>query len=82
MQSYALPPHDGLFEFKVKDLDRELAEMVEQYHSEGLDGVFESIGGMFLRTVPVYQSIDAAHQVAAYDDAVRMLTEKDLLVNT
>ena len=76
----AIPFVHGLFEFQVKNLDRELAEMVEQYHSEGLDGTFASVGGMFLRTVPVQQSIDVAHQVAAYDDAVRMLEEKDVIV--
>jgi NAD-dependent dihydropyrimidine dehydrogenase PreA subunit len=35
---------------------------------------------MFLRTVPVQQSIDATHQVAAYDDAVQMLKDNELIV--
>ena len=61
----AIPFVHGLFEFQVKDLDRELALMVEQYHAEAFDRAFASVGGMFLRTVPVRQSIDASHQVAA-----------------
>ena len=37
---------------------------------------------MFLRTVPVQESIDLPRNVAAYDDAVAMLREKDLIVVT
>ncbi len=37
---------------------------------------------MFLRTVPVQESVDIGHNVAAYDDAVAMLKEKDLIVVT
>jgi Fe-S-cluster-containing hydrogenase component 2 len=70
----------GLFEFQVKSLDRELAEMMEQYHKEGFSNNFHKIGGMFLRTIPVQRSVDVTHHVAAYDDAVEILKSSDPIV--
>ena len=76
----AIPFVHGLFEFQVKNLDRDLAEMMDQYHEEGFSRTFETIGGTFLRTVPVEKSIEVTHQVAAYDDAVKILKETELIV--
>lgn len=76
----AIPFVHGLFEFQLKNLDRELAEMMEQYHKEGFAGSFHKIGGMFLRTIPVHKSVDVTHHVAAYDDAVAILKSKDVIV--
>ena len=76
----AIPFVHGLFEFQVNNLDRELAGLVEQYHLEAFHKTFENSGGMFLRTVPVRESIDTARHVAAYDDAVRLLKEKETIV--
>jgi len=78
----AIPFVHGLFEFQVKDISLHLAELIEQYHKEGFNKAFENSGGMFLRTVPVQESVDIRHNVAAYDDAVAMLKEKDLIVVT
>jgi len=78
----AIPFVHGLFEFQVKDLGVELAELMDQYHKEGFKQTFKDIGGMFLRTVPVHASIEAGHNVAAYDDAVAMLKGKDPIVVT
>ena len=76
----AIPFVHGLFEFQLKSLDRELAEMVEQYHKEGFANNFQNIGGMFLRTIPVQKSVDVTHHVAVYDDAVEILKSKDKIV--
>lgn len=76
----AIPFVHGLFEFQVKDLDPDLAKMVDQYHEEGFNRTFEKIGGMFLRTIPVQKSIHVTHHVAAYDDAVSILSEKETIV--
>lgn len=76
----AIPFVHGLFEFQLKNLDRELAEMMEQYHKEGFASSFHKIGGMFLRTIPVHKSVDVTHHVAAYDDAVEILKSKDTIV--
>jgi electron transport complex protein RnfB len=76
----AIPFVHGLFEFQLKSLDRELAEMMEQYHKEGFSNNFHKIGGMFLRTIPVQKSVDVTHHVAAYDDAVEILKSRDKIV--
>jgi len=76
----ATPFVHGLFEFQVKDLDKNLAELMDRYYEEGFSRAFEGSGGMFLRTVPVQESVDLTRQVAAYDDAVAILREKELIV--
>jgi ferredoxin len=76
----AIPFVHGLFEFQVKTLDRELAELVEQYQQEGFDRSLSQNAGAFLRTVPVQQSIDVVHNVAAYEDACRILRSKEKIV--
>jgi len=76
----AIPFVHGLFEFQVKNLDRELAEMMEQYHKEGFANSFHKIGGMFLRPIPVQRSVEVTHHVAAYDDAVEILKSRDPIV--
>ncbi|MGE5838445.1 MAG: 4Fe-4S ferredoxin [Deltaproteobacteria bacterium] len=76
----AIPFVHGLFEFQLKNLDRELAEMMERYHGEGFSESFHNIGGMFLRTIPVQRSVDVTHHVAAYDDAVEILKFRDHIV--
>lgn len=76
----AIPFVHGLFEFQVKTLDRELAELVEQYQQEGFDQSLSQNAGAFLRTVPVQQSIDVVHNVAAYEDACQILRSKEKIV--
>ena len=76
----AIPFVHGLFEFQVKHLDRELATMVAQYFEEAFDKAMQAGADYFLRPIPVHQSIDARHRVAAYDDAVEILKSKPRIV--
>jgi Fe-S-cluster-containing hydrogenase component 2 len=76
----AIPFVHGLFEFQVKHLDRQLALMMEQYAEEGFDKAMQGGADYFLRPIPVHQSIDARHHVAAYDDAVSLLKSKPRIV--
>lgn len=78
----AIPFVHGLFEFQIKNLDRELASMIEQYHKEGFDKCFYEIGGMFLRTIPIRESINITQHIAAYDDATEILKSKNDIVVT
>jgi len=78
----AIPFIHGLFEFQVKNLDRELAEMVEQYFEEGFDAAMQKGADYFLRPIPVHQSIDARQHVASYDDALAILKSKPRIVVT
>jgi len=70
----------GIFEYQVRDLDRDLSEMVWRYFDEAFHETFWDAGQYFMRTVPIQQSIEASQRVAPYDDAVELLRSKDQIV--
>ncbi len=78
----AIPFIHGLYEFQVKRLDPEFAEMGEQYMKEGLDQAMAGGAEYFLRTIPVNASVDVTQQVASYDDACEILRSRKLIVVT
>jgi electron transport complex protein RnfB len=78
----AIPFVHGLFEFQVKNLSKDLALMMEQYEKEGFDRALQGSGGYFLRTIPIQRAVDTTQHIAAYEDAVEMLRQKDLIVIT
>jgi len=78
----AIPFVHGLYEFQVKNLKPDFAEMAKQYFDEAFDGVMQAGADYFLRTIPVQQSIDATRNVASYDDAVEILRSKSFIVIT
>lgn len=78
----AIPFVHGLFEFQVKNLKRDFAEMVKQYFEEAFDKTLQEGAEYFLRTIPVNQSIDVTYNVANYDDAVEILKSKSRIVIT
>jgi Pyruvate/2-oxoacid:ferredoxin oxidoreductase delta subunit len=78
----AIPFVHGLFEFQVKNLDRELAEMVGRYSEEAFDRAMQQSADYFLRTVPVQRSVDLTQHIASHEDAVAMLRSKPSIVVT
>ncbi len=77
-----IPFVHGLFEFQVKSLDRELAEMVGRYSEEAFDRAMQHSADYFLRTVPVQRSVDLTQHIASHEDAVAMLRGKSSIVVT
>jgi Pyruvate/2-oxoacid:ferredoxin oxidoreductase delta subunit len=75
-----IPFVHGLFEFQVKNLKRDLAEMVREYFEEAFDASIQESAEYFLRTIPVNRSIDATYNVASYDDAAEILKSKSRIV--
>lgn len=69
----------GLYEFQVKRLDRELEDLMEQYFDQRLNQSIAEADGLLLRTVPVEKSIVPEHHVAAFDDAVAIIKNKDII---
>lgn len=67
----------GSYEFQLKNLDRELAEMVEQYLEEGLLDFTPGKNILPLRTIPIQQSIPVSHPVAPYAQAREIIMQKD-----
>jgi Na+-translocating ferredoxin:NAD+ oxidoreductase subunit B len=78
----AIPFVHGLFEFQVSRLDRNLAEMLEEYFQGGFLAAFNKSRGTFLRTIPVQKSLDATRNVAAFDDAIEILKKMNQIVVT
>jgi ferredoxin len=76
----AIPFVHGLFEFQVARLDKDFAELMEQYLNEQFQPNMIEGAEAFLRTVPVDQSVDSEHNIASYEDACEMLKDKELIV--
>ena len=78
----AIPFVHGLYEFQVKNLKPDFAEMIMQYFEEGFDVAMQAGADYFLRTIPVQQSIEVTNNVASFDDAVEIVKAKSLIVIT
>jgi ferredoxin len=72
----AVPFVIGVFEFQLKTMDRELAEMVETYAQEGFMALASGKNISPLRTVPVNRSINVSWPVAPYADARKIIKSK------
>lgn len=66
----------GSFEFQLKRMDRELAELVEQYNAEGFHRNMGEIQPP-LRTIPIHQSVTSDLRVAPYQDARELIKSKN-----
>ncbi len=72
----AVPFVIGSYEFQVNDMDKEFAEMFDQYFLEafGKQGIGHKPP---LRTIPVQKSIDHLWPVAPYEDVKKIFEGKD-----
>jgi len=75
----AIPFMHGLLEFKINDLTPEIVDMFEQYYDEKFHEAVSENAGMFLRTVPVQQSIEPEYHVSAFEDACDILRNADII---
>lgn len=73
----AVPFMVGTYEYQVKDMDREFAELFDQYFLEAFGK--QGIGGLVppMRTIPVNRSIDYSWPVAPYEDMKEIIRGKD-----
>lgn len=78
----AIPFVHGIFEFQVGRLEKDFAEMVDQYFEGDFFKSMAKSADLFLRTVPIQQSIDTTQNVAAYEDACEILRKQKLIVVT
>jgi len=72
----AIPFVIGSFEFQLNRMDKEFAQLVEEYFNEAY---LQSLGEFMppLRTIPVNRSVDTAQKVAPFSDAREILKSKD-----
>lgn len=76
LQYAAVPFVVGQFEYQLKGMDREFAELFDQYLLEALGR--QGIGAMApMRTVPVNKSIDHSWQVMPYEDVKKIFEGRD-----
>ncbi|MGD9818011.1 MAG: 4Fe-4S binding protein [Desulfomonilaceae bacterium] len=68
----------GSYEYQVKNMDRNFAELFEKYFNEafGKQGLSQSAP---LRTVPVNKTIDHRWAVAPYEDLKEIIKSKDTI---
>jgi len=76
----AIPFVHGLFEFQINKMDKKLAAMVRQYMDEEFKDAMSFSLSNFLRVIPVQKSVETRTQVAAYEDAVKILEKADPIV--
>ncbi len=67
----------GSYEFQLKRMDRELAELVEAYSKEGFMDFSPEKNITPLRTIPVHRSVQVTHPVAPYAQAREIIKSKD-----
>jgi len=76
---YAAAPYVvGVYEFQVKDMDREFARLNEQYFEEAF-GEQATRQFSLMRPIPVNRSIAVGWPVAPYDQAWEILKDKTLI---
>lgn len=76
----AIPFMHGLMEFQVKSLSKERVVALEKYFNEGFRKAISGSEGLFLRTIPVRESIENTRQVASFDDARAILKNASPIV--
>jgi len=68
----------GIYEFHLNSMDRELAELLEEYLPH-MTRQWESVPTKQLRVVPVGAAIDTTTQVATYDSARQLVAGQDAI---
>ena len=72
----AVPFVIGFYEFQVNRMDRELAQLFEQYFEEAFSKHTSSYT-VPMRTIPVNKAISVSWPVAPYEDARQIIKQKD-----
>jgi H+/Na+-translocating ferredoxin:NAD+ oxidoreductase subunit B len=68
----------GIYEFHLKSMDRELAELLEEYLPY-LSRFFGTVQNKQLRVVPVNAALDTTTTVATYDDIREMVRAQEII---
>jgi len=78
----AIPFMHGLVEFSTPSMTPRMAELLEKYFHEAFNEAISRSSGLFLRTIPIGQSVTPEQHVASFDDAVEILKQSDPIVVT
>jgi Pyruvate/2-oxoacid:ferredoxin oxidoreductase delta subunit/predicted transcriptional regulator len=75
----AIPFVLGIYEYQVKSMDQELAQMFEDYLKEGFQKNLTALKPSILRTIPINRSVDVAHPVATYEDSREIIKKQKMI---
>jgi ferredoxin len=75
----AIPFVVGIYEYQLKSMDRELAQLFEDYLQEAFHKNIAELGPSMLRTIPIQQSIEVFHPVATYEDSREIVKKQKLI---
>jgi len=76
----AIPFMHGLLEYRVKNFDRNMAELFEKYFDEAMHGAISESTELFIRPIPIGESVAPEYRVAPFEDARKMLEASDIIV--
>ncbi len=68
----------GIYEFNLNTIDRELAELFEEYLPH-LGEVWKNVRTKPLRVVPIQSAVPGGHAVASYEQIRELVKEKQLI---
>ncbi|OQY11143.1 MAG: hypothetical protein B6I31_05470 [Desulfobacteraceae bacterium 4572_19] len=74
----AVPYVIGSYEFQLKTMDKEFADLMEQYNDEKFTSSISNCIAP-LRTIPVHKSLTVKHNVASYFNAREIVKSKKLI---
>jgi electron transport complex protein RnfB len=70
----------GILEFQLKNLDREMAEIFDEYMEESFGRGMIGLQTPQLRVVPVKESLDAAMEIQPYDELRKIIESQKTIV--
>lgn len=79
----AVPFIEGIWEYQVKSMDRELAQMFEDYAQEALHRNVTNTNPLIIhRPIPINKTIDISHPNPTYENSRRMIRDQKLIAVT
>ena len=75
----AIPFMHGLVEFRIKELDKEMSGLIDNYFESTFNKNIAENADLFLRVIPVNKAVQVEHHIAAFDDASQILKNADII---
>lgn len=75
----AIPFVLGIYEYQLNSMDREFAQMFEDYLQEAFSKNIAELSPSILRTIPINRSVDVSHQVATHEDSRQIVKRQKLI---
>jgi len=75
----AVPFVLGIYEYQVKAMDKEFAQMFEDYLQEAFGKSVAGNKPNLMRTIPIHQSVDVKSSVTPYEDSREIIKNQKLI---